>query len=417
MKLIGISITNIRKIRAAELDFNGMNLVEVRGKNGAGKSTVIDSILFLFSGSRAIPSGVVTSGEARGVIVGTVGEYTVRRVISADDKTTLSVEGPEGKIAKPQDFLDSLAGQFLDPEQFRALPSLSKRAVALSHAGLDFTSIDRQIAEAEEERTLSGRALKALGALPPEPADVDPVSVADLVAEQTRRYEFNRAQTAIASENVATVGKVRDRIIQAIRDRAFADYDELGNLLALVVDEFKAGAKAAPLVPLADFLPTDDISAQLANAEATNAAARVYADWEALAAKIEAAKADYEARGAEVNRLRETKHAMSSATTLPMKGLEITDTGLSFNGISDENWSDSESLKIALTLALAYSGELRAVYIKRGEALDSASIEKLRAFAEKHDAQIIMEIVDDSYSHEGGNVILIEDGSIRIASK
>jgi hypothetical protein len=417
MKLIGLSITNIRKIRAAELDFDGQNLVEVRGRNGAGKSTVIDSILFLFSGSRAIPSGVVTSGEDRGIIVGTVGAYTVRRVITADGRTTLSVEGPEGKVAKPQEFLDGLAGQFLDPEQYRALPSLAKRAVVLEHAGIDFASIDAQIAAAEGERTLSGRSLKALGALPPEPEDVAPVSVAELLAERAKRCEANAARAEAITDNSIKVGKVRDRVVQAIRDRAFANYDELGNLLALVVDEFKAGSKAAPLAPIADLLPTDDIDAQLSTAETTNATAKRYAEWEALAAKIEAAKADYAARGAEVDRLREAKHAMSSGAALPMKGLEITDTGLSFNGISDENWSDSESLKIAMTLALAYSGELRAVYIKRGEALDSASIEKLRAFAEKHDAQIIMEIVDDSYSHDGDNVILIEDGSIRIAAK
>jgi hypothetical protein len=103
---------------------------------------------------------------------------------------------------------------------------------------------------------------------------------------------------------------------------------------------------------------------------------------------------------------------MINNASLPVPGLAFTENGLSFNGVTDENWSESLSLKIAIMLAHKFSGELNLVYIKNGNAFDTTSLEKIRAYAEKHDMQIIMEIVDDKYELQDENVIYIEEGEI-----
>ncbi|MFZ4617912.1 MAG: AAA family ATPase [Rectinemataceae bacterium] len=146
MKLIGLSIEGLRKIKAAELDFDGKNLVQVRGANGAGKSTVLDAIHFLLKGTRDIPAGVVSHGAGESVIVGTIDDYIVRRTIKTDGKSALSVEREGGKVARPQEFLDTISGQFLDPEWFAKLPGPEKRAVLMRYVGIDFTAIDGRIA-------------------------------------------------------------------------------------------------------------------------------------------------------------------------------------------------------------------------------------------------------------------------------
>lgn len=415
MKLISLSIKNMRSIRAAELDFDGKSLVEIRGRNGAGKSTVIDSILFLLKGSRDIPAGVVTNGESKGVIVGTVGEYTIRRMIDPDGKSTLAIEGPAGKIPSPQGFLDQLSGKFLDPEYFKKLPSIEKRALLLRYAGIDFNAIDGEIMVAEQNRLVLGRLLKTLGTAGPEPEKVEPVSVADILKERAEILSFNETQERQVLINTAKLRVVKDRFIYGLQEKDFSTFVDftahLEGLIAAYNEAVRLGANSwVDVLPLKPLTIVDE---RLACSEKTNQKATAYKEWETRRDNIKAKQAEYDAADKVVADLREKKHGMVAGAKMPIKDLEITDTGLAFRGVSDENWSDSEALKIALNVAVAYSGDLKAVYIKRGEALDSASLEKIRVFAEKKDFQIIVEIVDDSYAKQGDGVIYIEDGAVQ----
>lgn len=411
MKLISLSIQNMKRIKAAELDFDGKHLVEVRGRNGAGKSTVIDSILYLLKGGRSIPAGVVTNGEEKGVIVGKLGEYTVRRVIDKEGKSTLTVESDTGKVPKPQEFLDKLAGQFLDPEYFRGLPSMEKRRVVLAYAGIDFSDVDRRIAEAEQNRLMIGREMKSLGAVPPEPENAEEVSVSGLLVELNRLNELNKKQDELQRKIDAAFRDLKSKAQQAIDD--VATMDDLSNIINNFLPAlFKE--RSAEMVALGspEYWDTEDVQSKIANAETINTKARAYAAYLEKKESVESKKKEYDAADEAVGLLREEKLKMVTGAKMPIRGLGITDTGLTFNGVSDENWSDSESLKIALNIAIAYSGELKAAYIKRGEALDAASLEKLRTFAETKDFQVIMEVVDDTYAKEGDGVIYIDDGSI-----
>ena len=409
MKLISLSITNLRRIRAAEFDFDGKSLVEIRGRNGAGKSTVIDSILYLLRGSREIPAGVVTNGEEKGVIVGRIGEYTIRRVINTEGNSTLTVESSTGKVPKPQEFLDQLAGRFLDPEWFVSLSSKEKRALVLAYAGIDFTDMDERIARAEQDRLIVGRELKALGSLPPEPELVQPVYMADLLDELAAANAQNAQAQAARQSYTAALLQLKADMVAAVG--RYADLDGLANAADAVRDVYAKGSKSLLAIDIPEAVSLFPIEEKIRNAETINAKARAYADWGAKRDAIAAKMGEYDAADADVARLREEKHGMVSGARLPVKGLEITDGGLAFRGVSDQNWSDSEALKIALNIAIAYSGDLRAVYIKRGERLDAASIEKLRELADAKDFQVIVEVVDDSYAKAGDGVIYIEDGA------
>lgn len=411
MKLLTLSITNMRRIRAAEFDFNGKSLVEIRGRNGAGKSTVIDSILFLLKGSKEIPAGAVTAGEERGVIVGKLGEYTIRRVIDNEGKSTLTVESDNGKVPKPQDFLDRLSGQFLDPEYFRKLSPREKRALVLTYAGIDFTDIDERIARAEQDRLVLGRELKALGALPPEPEAVESVSLSMLLTDLAAINKINAERESLARHYTESLLQLKQDMLAAVGQ--FSDLEGLAHAADAVQAVYAKGRDALLKRVVPEKLDTAPTVAKIQNAESINAKARAYADWEMKRDAIAAKKAEYDAADAAVTHLREEKHSMVAGAKLPLKGLEITDSGLAFNGASCENWSDSESLKIALNIAIAYSGELRAVYIKGGEALDTASLEKLRTYADAKDFQIIVEVVDDSYAKVGDSVIYIDDGQVK----
>lgn len=408
MKLIGLTIEGLRKIRAAELDFDGKHLIQVRGKNGAGKSTVLDAIQYLLRGSRSIPPGVVTHDLDKAQIVGRIDDYVIKRTIRASGQSALSIEREDGKVARPQEFLDSISGQFLDPEWFSKLPGPEKRGVLMDCLGIDFSEIDKEIADAEYERLLCGRDLKSLGK-PVSVEKTEAVSLADLMAERKGLIAWNEEQDRIGEALKKEVKITVSNIVSWMED--VDSIDKLGEALQSSQKEYQWLIDRNLPNP-AERKDLSEIEAAIARAEETNEKARRYEQYKETLEKVEEKKKEYEELSRKVEALRGKRISMVKDAKLPVLGLEITDTGLSHRGVNDENWSDSESMKIALMLAVAFSGELKTVYIKRGEALDSESLEKIKAFAEKNDYQVIMEIVDDSYSGDADGVVWIEEGVV-----
>ncbi len=412
MKLIALSIEDLRKIRAAKLDFDGQNLVQVRGRNGAGKSTVIDAIKFLLKGTRDIPANVVTTGQSEAVIIGTIDDYIVKRIIKPDGKSVLAIEREGGKIARPQEFLDAISGQFFDPEQFMSLSPAEKREAIMRYSGIDFTEIDKKIAEAEQERLFVGRELRALG----KPSPVQPcmaVNVSELLERRKYIENYNTLQIEAKHKldeyctNIAR--KIANDFVNAAREGVQGLKDALVRASDTLDQALNEPAIPPAPLPLKGY---DEIDKEIAEAEETNRRAEQYTLYLAAMKKIEAKEAEYNAAQTKLDSLRKEKSDMLLNAKIPVKGLTLTENGLEHNGISCDNWSTSESLKIGLMLATAYAGELKTIYIKRGESFDAESLATIKNFAEKRNIQVIMEVVDGGYNKDEAGIVWIEEGEI-----
>lgn len=410
-KLIGLSIEGLRKIKAMRLEFDGKHLVQIRGRNEAGKSTVLDAIDILFRGGRAIPEDVVNHEMDRSVIVGQVDDYTIRRVIKRDGQATLTVQKEGEKTPRPQEFLDTLAGRFLDPAWFSALEGAKKKTVLMEHLGIDFSQTDGEIEKAEEDRRLVGREGKAIGELE-EVEEVERKSFDELRRRRQEVLEFNEEQEQRGAVIARNADEIRERMVEVLRSRS-GGIEELREDLATVSgiydEEFpKLRELPRPEEPLS----LEDVDLEIGELEEHNRKAQLYEDYLGKKELKERKRAEYQDLTERISGLKQQKLDVLAEAPLPVPGLEITDTGLSHDGITDENWSQSESLKISMLLAAAFSGELQCMYIKRGESLDSESLEKVKQFAEKKDFQVFIEVVDSEYGEEGDGVIYIEDGSV-----
>jgi len=96
-------------------------------------------------------------------------------------------------------------------------------------------------------------------------------------------------------------------------------------------------------------------------------------------------------------------------------GLEITEDNVLFRGISSENWSTAEGLKLAMMLIKPGADKLNACYIKRGESFDRENLEKIARFCEQRGIQVFLEVVsnDESSNDEDGSIYL-EEGEIKL---
>ncbi len=81
-KIIGLKIDGIRKLSAVEMEFAEKGLIEIRGKNQQGKTSVIDSLEILLKGGRHIETDMISHDKKRAEIIGVIGDYEIRRVIT-----------------------------------------------------------------------------------------------------------------------------------------------------------------------------------------------------------------------------------------------------------------------------------------------------------------------------------------------
>ena len=190
VKIDSLELENVKRVRAVELRPGRDGLTVIGGRNGQGKSSVLDAIMWALGGERYRPDEPTRRGAATPARVRV--EMSNGLVAERRGKTgALHVTDESGRKAGQQllnEFVSQLA---LDLPRFMH-GSDSDKATALLHTlGIDdqLAALDGQIRGTYEDRQLAGRDAKAKRAhadrLPRHTDAPDaPVSVADLVREQ-----------------------------------------------------------------------------------------------------------------------------------------------------------------------------------------------------------------------------------------
>ena len=83
MKILGLVAENFKKIRVIEINPQG-NLVQITGKNGQGKTSVLDSLWFALLGPKANLEKIVRKGAEKCTVKLDLGELIVTRNESAE---------------------------------------------------------------------------------------------------------------------------------------------------------------------------------------------------------------------------------------------------------------------------------------------------------------------------------------------
>ena len=163
MKIISLIAENIKRISAVEIAPDG-NLVQITGRNGQGKSSILDAIWWALAGTKHIQAQPIRKGADAAHIQLDLGEVVVRRTFrrKGEDEftTSLSVESPDGaRFKSPQDVLNAFLGALsFDPLEFARMKP-REQFDALRHfvPGIDFDQIDGKNRADYAKRTDAGR--------------------------------------------------------------------------------------------------------------------------------------------------------------------------------------------------------------------------------------------------------------------
>ena len=131
MKIIALEAENLKRLTAVRIAPDG-NLVQITGKNGQGKTSVLDAIWWAMAGTSNVQTTPIRKGEDQAIINLDLGDIKVRRKFIAQEDggytTSITVENGEGaRFLSPQNMLDALVGQLsFDPLAFSRMKPADK---------------------------------------------------------------------------------------------------------------------------------------------------------------------------------------------------------------------------------------------------------------------------------------------------
>jgi energy-coupling factor transporter ATP-binding protein EcfA2 len=226
MHMMSFVLENFKKIRIVEVALKG-RVTTITGRNGQGKTSVLDALWALFAGKKGIPEKPVRKGAEKSKLTAVLSDdqgkpfLIAKRVISGDRTTTLTIEaapGAERPAGTPQAVMDALIGEMtFDPVAFSRLDTKKQaeilRGMVKLDVDLDELANENRLDYAERtivtRKVAELRAQAAVMAVSPglPKARVDEEAIKARMAEAN---EANKQVVARIEERLRLAGMLQD---------------------------------------------------------------------------------------------------------------------------------------------------------------------------------------------------------------
>jgi hypothetical protein len=426
-KVTLLEIENYMGVKAARIEPGDLPVIRIEGINGAGKSTVIDSIwadIAAQVGEDPINHDASSSTIFVALNNGQGDKLEVtRRITGKTQRLEVKLNG--AAKTSPQALLNELFSRVtMDPEEFSRMRDRERieTLLALTGKAEEIAALDQQAKDAYDERTIVNRRVtEGKVKLAGYPADieqpVEPVSSGQILerlrAEQSRMADIAGQRQQVVNLKADITEKQRD--IEN-NTRRIKEYEQaIEDLNAKNLDSMEMICKrndqvAAIETEIAAAPPdkTTEIEAELSTIEATNERARKHSEYAEHKENLRAAEQESTALTNKLHQIEKQKTGIL-CDNLPFDRLKIEGETIYIKDTPYASLSGSEKIMVGLEIAAKLNPGLRVIKIANGAELDSARWEKVEAFARQHDLQIWTAVVSDV--HQNG--FYIEEGVVR----
>ena len=427
VKISSLELENVKRIRAVQIQPTADGLTVIGGRNGQGKTSVLDAIAWALGGNKLRPDNPNRDGGAtpakmrveltNGIVVERRGKNGTLYVTDAT--------GMKGTQKLLNEFLSVLA---LNLPAFLGGSDKDRATALLQTLGIDeqLAALDGQIRSAYQQRRSLGAEAKRMRGyadkLPShEGAPDEPVSVAELVQQQQEILARNgenqkkreqvaqiRWQYEQAEKNLDASKEYASRLRKQLEDAEIQIEKQITERGKLGADLMAAEKTAEQLQDES----TAEIEQSIANIEAINAKVaenQRKAEAERMAA---AAEKEYADADATIEGLRERRMALLDGAPLPLPGLSVDEDGrLTYNGQTWGDMSSSEQLRVATAIVRATKPDCGFVLLDKLEQMDSQTLAEFGQWATSEGLQVIGTRV----STGDECTIVIEDGMVEDA--
>jgi len=446
MQIISLEAENIKRIKAIRIEPKEP-VVDIGGKNEAGKSSVLDSIMFCLGGGGRIDDVPIRKGEKNARVTLNLGKYVVTRVFTPSGGH-MEVASADGAIYKsPQTLLDGFLGDLtFSPLDFMKskdqagmilkvsqIPFLAEELSKVSGVECaDFTDLDPFTiikgvsGVVYDKRTGANREVTRCEGIfngitiPEGKEDTQLVKVADLFAErqemEKKKLQNDTERNKVVQLETRTI--LKGKLVREASQRLQQLRDAVKNAEFAVdkaEEEFtKATRDKAAQVEKNDALVDPDfteIDQKLTEADSINAIAAEIAKKDDAELDLLAAQKEHQAIDEKFKAIKEYREDLLQKTSFPVQGLGFDEDGnVTFESIPLSQRGTSKQIRVGLDILAALNPELRVVLVKDANDLDSENIEIVKAWAAEKKFQVWMERVQD----EPGKVaFFIEDGELK----
>lgn len=406
-------VENVKRIKVVDV-VPKTDVVEIAGQNAQGKSSVLDSIIYVLGGKEEIPIKPIREGEQTAKIVLETEDFTATRTFT-DKGTYLKVAANTGK--SPQAYLDSKINKIsFDPVEFSRKDDKEKEELLRKITGLDTKSLETEKARLYELRKVVGREVERLKVFKNELGEPvygladEELSSAEILSKIDKINEGNIHRNQLLSK-VETYSKDSDMLIQQIQrkeEEVKLLQSQIANLnksrLALMDTIMDLQTEASKIV----VEDTTALRGELMSLEETNRLIRKNQQIATIRNQHDDKAAEYNDYTQQIHDIDTSIQELIHSTEFPIEGLSVDESGIIFNGQPISQASQAEQIKIGLAIAESLNPELQIVLIKDGSLLDKASMKAIRDYAKDKDVQIWVERVEPDNS----DAIIIEDGGI-----
>ena len=397
-KIINLKAQNFLRLKAVDITPGSDRIIEISGKNGAGKSSVLKAIWSVFANreiSKGIPSPI-RSGEESGSVSVDLGDMTITRSWTGTD-TYLRIENKAGAVYKsPQALLDKLKTSLsFDPLAFIRMDKKEQRATLLQVLGVDLDSLEKEREGYFNARTEANREVKNLTAqlAPLQGLPVvlpkEEISATDLI-NRIRAAEENNRKIALADRLIAA----KEQEIKDLESRLIAEKKNLESAY-LSREEMQE-------------IDVSVMEQQLRNVEEINKQVQKRRTFEDIVSRLHATsqKSDYLTE--KIEEIDQVKKETLKSAAFPIPDISISPDGISYRDIPLSQCSAAEQIRVSVAMGAALNPGLRVLLIQDGSLLDSTSRGIIEEIADEQDLQVWIEVVDESR----GSGVIIEDGEI-----
>ena len=375
VKISALQLENVKRVRAVQLVPYRDGLTVIGGRNGQGKTSVLDAIAYALGGETFRPSQVQNS---EGINQATIRvELDNGLVVTRTGKNcSLKITDPTG-ARSGQRLLDSFVEKLaLDLPKFMQSSDREKASIILRTLGIEdrLADIDRREKAAYDRRRdaavrldLASKAAQAMPEYPDVPEQ--PVSMQELLDElaenDSRNAVIAQARQAIATANECIASNETSRSlileqIEGLRQRIAAlDEDDARQRQVIDLNSDAAGQE-----------PSDgqDIRDRLAQAGEVNARVKANADKQAAMERAMELKDEHQRLDEQLETIREERRQLLASVNMPLEGLSVSDGELIYKGQRWDCMATSEQLVVAVSICHAVNPKCGFVLLDRLEA-------------------------------------------------
>jgi hypothetical protein len=402
IKINKLEIENVKRVKATRFEPEENGLTVIGGKNGQGKTSVLDAITWALGGERYRPSQAQRDGSVLPPYIHVVlsNGLVVERKGKNSDLKVIDPEGRKGGQQLLNEFVEELA---LNLPRFMQANNREKADTLLRIIGVG----DRLHELEQQERELYANR-HAIGQIADQKkkyaqeiayypdAPKEPVSATELILRQqeilARNGENQRKRMRLQQleGEAAEVQRKLDELL-ARRQAVLADLDTARRSAADLADE-----------------STAELEQSIANVEQINRKVRANLDKDKAETDALAYQNRYVDLTEQLESVRKARTDLLQNADLPLPGLSVENGELLYQGKAWDCMSGADQLRVATAIVRRLNPKCGFVLLDKLEQMDLDTLHEFGAWLEQEGLQAIATRV----STGGECSIIIEDGYI-----